>query len=109
MRSTIFFAAPAPMNEAGINNKNPQRNCRSNVTLFRRYVAMRVESMNSAIAPAVEIYTAFGKSKAERKTPRTAPPTPKIPAKKPDKPPPLNAVTVFFGILNLGLRKRKIT
>lgn len=77
--------------------------------LLSKYVAMRVESMNSAIAPAVEIYTALGRSKAERKTPLTAPPTPKIPAKNPDKPPPLNAVKVFFGILNFGLRKRKVT
>lgn len=109
MRSTIFFAAPAPMNETGINNKNPKKNCRSKVTLFRRYAAIRAESINSAIAPDVEIYTAFGKSKAERKTPRTAPPTPKIPAKNPDKPPPPNAVIGFFGILNFGLKKRKMT
>ena len=109
MRSTIFFAAAAPIKEAGTNNRNPKRNCFPRLIPLNKYVAIRVESMNKAIAPAVEIYTAFDRSKAERKTPRIAPPTPKIPAKNPDKLPPLKAVKVFLGILNLGFKNRKIT
>ena len=74
----------APINEAGMNKRNPQRNWRSSEAPFDTQVMMRVVSIKKAIAPAVAIYTVFFKSKAVRKTLRIAPPTPNIPAKNPD-------------------------
>src|SRR3989344_3834379 len=63
---------------------------------------IRVESTIIPIAPAVAIYTAFGKSNADKNILRIAPPMPNIPAKNPDNAPPERAVMFPAGTLNLA-------
>ncbi len=103
---TIVFAINAPDNEIGIANNRIKIKFSGNVVPLVKYFIILVISIKRATIPEVKMYISLGKLKADKKAPRTAPPTPKMPAKKPDNDPPMIDVRLLAGIFQDCFRKR---
>ena len=90
--STNRFATYAPSNEIGTQSIRVISNDLSSIILLRTYWVNRELSINKPIAPDVKRNTDFSRLNAERNVLLIAPPTPNIPAKNPERSPPVNAV-----------------
>ena len=100
---TINFPKKAPL-IAIINNKGIiQINALSKKPLLR-YTGILVMSIANAIAAEVAIYFVFSRLNEVKKAPLIAPPVPMIPAKKPDKEPPIIEFFVDWLMENEGLK-----